>query len=213
MIELLVVIAIIAILAALLFPVFSSAKQTAWDDQCISNLRQIGVAFEMYVSDNDSRMPDRQDLKAIEYKPWTSWPTSDPRSGWIVTLLSGYAKSSDIWSCHSVQYSKMGNAIQVKQGVSRYWMWRFDQAFTRPLDDFWGKSEEQTIPDLREANNPNAGIPDGTADIELAVDPYFPKTVPTVSPELKGIAVHRGGRMRLFLDGHVKLFRDARLNP
>ena len=79
-----------------------------------------------------------------------------------------------------------------------------------PLDNFWGKTAEQAMADLQTANNPQVGIPDGPADVELAVDPYFPRTIPTVSEELKGRAVHFGGRNRLFLDGHVKYLRDTR---
>ena len=53
-------------------------------------------------------------------------------------------------------------------------------------------------------------MPDGPADPELGVDPYFPRTIPTVPAALRGRAVHFGGRNRLFLDGHVKFLRDAR---
>ncbi|CAN5394358.1 hypothetical protein BH11ARM1_BH11ARM1_01960 [soil metagenome] len=53
LIELLVVIAIIAILAAILFPVFSQAKDSAKQIQCMSNMRQIGLAAMMYEGDND----------------------------------------------------------------------------------------------------------------------------------------------------------------
>jgi prepilin-type N-terminal cleavage/methylation domain-containing protein/prepilin-type processing-associated H-X9-DG protein len=53
LIELLVVIAIIAILAAILFPVFSQARETARQAQCASNMRQIGMAMRMYTSDYD----------------------------------------------------------------------------------------------------------------------------------------------------------------
>jgi prepilin-type N-terminal cleavage/methylation domain-containing protein/prepilin-type processing-associated H-X9-DG protein len=59
LIELLVVIAIIAILAAILFPVFARAREAARATQCRSNLKQIGNAFMMYVQDYDEIFPDR----------------------------------------------------------------------------------------------------------------------------------------------------------
>jgi prepilin-type processing-associated H-X9-DG protein len=46
----------------------------------------------------------------------------------------------------------------------------------------------------------------------MVMDPYFPRTIPTVADDLKGRAVHMGGRNRLFLDGHAKWLRDARTN-
>jgi prepilin-type N-terminal cleavage/methylation domain-containing protein len=57
LIELLVVIAIIALLAALLFPVLSSAREKAKQSVCISNLRQIGIAFRLYLEDYNGERP------------------------------------------------------------------------------------------------------------------------------------------------------------
>jgi len=57
LIELLVVIAIIAILAAILFPVFARAREKARSSSCQSNLKQIGLAFHQYMTDYDERMP------------------------------------------------------------------------------------------------------------------------------------------------------------
>ena len=80
------------------------------------------------------------------------------------------------------------------------------------LDNLWGKTPESSVADLQAANNPTVGQPQSPADVELVVDPYFPKTAP-VEPALKGLAVHAGGRNRGFLDGHAKWQRDVRLNP
>lgn len=57
LIELLVVIAIIAILAAILFPVFAKAREAARQSTCLSNSKQIGLAFGMYVQDYDETFP------------------------------------------------------------------------------------------------------------------------------------------------------------
>ena len=222
LIELLVVIAIIAILAAVLFPVFARAKAAAKQTACLSNLRQIGTTFALYLNDSDDRMPDRRDLKQSlpgGWKPWTSWPTSDPRAGWALILFHPYTKNDAIWTCDMIRGSSLGTAVQVTQPTTSetnapstgYWMWRFDQFVDPvPLDDFWGKTEDQAVTDLQVAKNPQAGNPNGVADVELAIDPYFPNTIPTVSAALKGMAVHSGGRNRVFLDGHAHWLRDIR---
>jgi prepilin-type N-terminal cleavage/methylation domain-containing protein/prepilin-type processing-associated H-X9-DG protein len=220
LIELLVVIAIIAILAAILFPVFSAARESARQTSCTSNMRQIGMAFGMYVQDYDERMPDRRDLKiAIPggYHPWKTWPASDPRCGWAAIVLSPYIKSDGVWACPSVAGAL--DVLQAKQAFTaspnppfaRYWMWRFDRPDDPiPFDDFWGKTPDQAISDLNTGFNPQAGHPQSVSETELAVDPYFPKTIKVVDAALKGHSVHRGGRNRLFLDFHVKYFRDIR---
>src|SRR4249920_207696 len=57
LIELLVVIAIIAILAAILFPVFAQAKEAAKKTACLSNEKQVGTALQMYLGDNEDTYP------------------------------------------------------------------------------------------------------------------------------------------------------------
>jgi prepilin-type N-terminal cleavage/methylation domain-containing protein len=61
LIELLVVIAIIAVLAALLLPAFGKAKETGRGTACLNNLHQIGIALQLYVQDNNNRLPVMRD--------------------------------------------------------------------------------------------------------------------------------------------------------
>ena len=222
LIELLVVIAIIAILAALLLPALARAKRSAQRASCLSNLKQQGVAWRLYLDDNGARFPDRRDLKNTlpgGYMPWPSWPKSDPRAGWAALVLSNVIRSPEIWSCPALPATSWREVVQVQQlsGADansipvRYWMWRFDRTDDPvPLDNFWSRSEEECVTSLRAANNPQAGNPGGAADVELTVDVYFPNTIPAVPGELKGRTAHPSGRNRLMLDAHVEYTRDAR---
>ncbi len=225
LIELLVVIAIISILAALLLPALATAKQMAQRTTCLSNLKQIGSAFTMLLGDNADRFPDRRDLKASlpgGYHPWTSWPPSDPRAGWAEVVLQSEGADHRIWSCPAAILSPVGNVVQTIQSVSsvtnapttRYWLWRFDRTndmgAPTMLEDFWGKTATQAVSDLIAANDPTVGYVSGPSEVELAVDSYFPKTISSVTPGLKGRTVHPGGRNRVYLDGHVQFIRDTR---
>jgi hypothetical protein len=176
----------------------------------------------VYLDENQDRFMDRRDLKSSlpgGYKPWTTWPGSDPRGAWAALVLQNSGASFQVWTCPTAIVSPIGNQIQTTQAVStaadaavsRYWLWRFD----RPddpvsLEDFWGKTAPQAVLDLQSTNDPLLGYISGPADVELAVDTYFPNTAPTVPPELKGRAIHPGGRDRVLLDGHAQWFKDAR---
>lgn len=225
LVELLVVMAVIAILAGLLFSALSRAQQLAERTACLSNLRQIGMSCLMYLDDHSDRFPDRRDLKSSlpgGYHPWSSWPPSDPRSGWAAVVLRNEDATPEVWACPAALKTAAGRAVQSRQSMSdatnapiaTYWMWRFDRtndlSDPRMLEDFWNKSASEAVADLAAANDRVVGRIRGPVDVELAVDPYFPDTIPSVASELSGRTIHPGGRNRVFLDGHVQYIKDHR---
>ena len=103
LIELLVVITIIAILAAILFPVFARAKAAAKQTVCISNLKQIGTAMTLYMGDNDDIFPYAVDA-SDKFDPtiWASQPAfaaQIPNMLEMPDALMPYTKSKDIFHC------------------------------------------------------------------------------------------------------------------
>src|SRR5262245_10467660 len=89
LIELLVVIAVIAILAAILFPVFAQAREKARQATCASHMRQIGMALVMYRQDNDERNLHSNDC---DDRPFTVHPQ---------LILGSYMHNFDLWRCPS----------------------------------------------------------------------------------------------------------------
>src|SRR4028118_1248712 len=90
LIELLVVIAIIAILAAILFPVFARARENARRASCQSNLKQIGLGVMQYTQDYDELMP----------RPWYGTSATDTDPKWV-DVIQPYVKSTQLFTCPS----------------------------------------------------------------------------------------------------------------
>jgi prepilin-type N-terminal cleavage/methylation domain-containing protein/prepilin-type processing-associated H-X9-DG protein len=95
LIELLVVVGIIALLAAILFPVFARARENARRVSCASNLKQIGLGIMQYTQDYDERYPYQSAPDIGNY-------TTTPFDSWIKRLYP-YTKSWQIFRCPSVQ--------------------------------------------------------------------------------------------------------------
>ena len=102
LIELLVVIAIIAILAAILFPVFAKAREKARQSSCLSNLKQISVAGMMYIQDYDETFFPRWQTTAIG----TIWCLNSTGT----CLLEPYVKNTQVFRCpsYSANYQSYG---------------------------------------------------------------------------------------------------------
>src|SRR5438876_2605573 len=93
LIELLVVIAIIAILAAILFPVFAQARDKARQASCLSNAKQLGTALMLYLQDYDEVFPHS-----------VSWQRYSPgldRDTTFADWLLPYVKNKAVWICPS----------------------------------------------------------------------------------------------------------------
>src|SRR5215210_2236042 len=100
LIELLVVIAIIAILAAILFPVFAQARDQARMTTCLSNMKQLGTALMMYSQDYDEVLPawpfDAKPGGLFKDPRYVAW-----RHGLWLHELMPYVKSKDVYVCPS----------------------------------------------------------------------------------------------------------------
>src|SRR5713226_635305 len=96
LIELLVVIAIIAILAAILFPVFAQAREKARSATCLSNNKQIGLAVAMYLQDYDSAYPAQKGDGIFVFAA----KGKDQGQNYYDELMP-YVKNGPVWICPS----------------------------------------------------------------------------------------------------------------
>ncbi len=108
LIELLVVIAIIAILAAILFPVFAKARENARKTNCLSNIKQMGLGIQQYAQDYDERLPAQwQNSSPVTHTAYGqtavtnyfTWPE----------LIGPYTKNNQMFQCPSKQWAVMIN--------------------------------------------------------------------------------------------------------
>jgi len=100
LIELLVVIAIIAILAAILFPVFARARENARRASCLSNLKQLGLGIMQYTQDYDEKLP-RSANSYTTALPFPSDPTQSGTTHLWWHMIFPYVKSTQIFICPS----------------------------------------------------------------------------------------------------------------
>lgn len=203
LIELLVVIAIIALLAAILLPVFAVAREKARMASCASNQKQLATAALLYTQDYDEALPASTDGGPgnglaggwIYYTGFgTPTPLFDPARG----SLFSYVKSRGVYVCPD-DSSNEGTSFSINGNLTGPWVSSGLHpglslaAVRRPAETFLFVEEDAT-----------QGAPD---------DGYFNTTVNNAVS-----ARHMNGNNFSFVDGHVKYFRgvtaaDARFLP
>ncbi|CAN5672587.1 hypothetical protein BH11ARM2_BH11ARM2_01090 [soil metagenome] len=155
LVELLVVIAIIAVLAALLFPVFAQAKQAAKESVSLSNMKQVGTAAALYLSDNDDQNPQGDDnsewLWAFYFYPYAKQAPGDlsggkntiywsPLSGDIPQYLAGEARVS-LAQTMGIDKQFGLKLVDDPNGVESYAFWS-STAINEALSQEWPNMSE-----------------------------------------------------------------------
>jgi len=178
LIELLVVIAIIAILAAILFPVFAKAREKARQSSCLSNEKQMGIAFLQYAQDYD---------ETFMLDPGGTSSTTDRASAqaWY-NALEPYMKSTQILACPSVGSSTApwSNILPACDYAAN------NQVLARNQSEMlYPASQLMVIERRRDKNNLTEGYGDWTWRI---------------TNERDTLTRHNEGTNAAFVDGHTK---------
>jgi len=198
LIELLVVIAIIAILAAILFPVFAQAREKARQTSCTSNMKQIGTAMMMYVQDNDESYP----------QVWYA-----DTGHWANVVLPYLGQGKQIWTggimiCPSAEYKGWSYAMSQQIGG------RAQAAVTRPADvvafaeAVQVKDWQSTAAHLQGDKSCWGGENGNGVSDKIPENDHVSQNVNCYSmPRYR----HSGGASFTFADGHVKWMRKGSL--
>lgn len=196
LIELLVVIAIIAILAAILFPVFAKAREKARQTSCLSNVKQIGLACLMYCQDYDETLPRHCGQPTPNY-PW-----------WVE--VAPYCKNTQMFQCPSDSGSSVcaGGSGAYPPGTPRSYGYNLS---TTPA----GGNVGCTVQKLGSIPKPSGLLMLGENNNSAATAGqtwmgYWNRASTTGDPTAADtVGRHNGGDNICFVDGHSKWMQTA----
>ena len=190
LIELLVVIAIIAILAAILFPVFAQAREKARQTQCTNNLKQIGTAVQMYSQDYDEMMP---------YLAYNGGNTLGVH--WFDSLTP-YIKNAGVWRCPSANPS-----------VRTSGLWANSPSFAqRQVDYAWNENAAPGVSQAVCTHPADTFLLMDKGDAQCFTGWYG--WVSRSQNTFTGVSVpgpHNEGKVIGFADGHVKWLKSSQI--
>jgi len=215
LIELLVVIAIIAILAAILFPVFAQAREQARKTSCLSNFKQVGLATMMYMQDYDGVWPiwwNGSDQGKVEVsgegRCWGGVIDPYTKNSQIRKCPSDPNKTPDGYPDHLDARNQMAGAVQTMTSNRNI-----------QYDDNKPSASSGVKPAMSEAEITNVA---STVAIHEAIGADEGRTTPIqdsytgwwgANPQLYGDTHHQGGGNFVFFDGHAKWLRPNAVEP
>jgi prepilin-type N-terminal cleavage/methylation domain-containing protein/prepilin-type processing-associated H-X9-DG protein len=207
LIELLVVIAIIAILAAILFPVFARAREKARQASCQSNLKQIGLAVLMYVQDYDERFP------CTPY--WECGrPNNSTTTRWYA-VVQPYVKNAQLFRCPSARSSggwpvpapPYNGGINWTDDMLSYGMGRWAECSNSdPYEKAGFELARYRYPANTVLSCDSAHRDDGASRWEKIAYPAVCGAGCNPGNQTENNTRHNGGSNIAFIDGHVKFF-------
>jgi prepilin-type N-terminal cleavage/methylation domain-containing protein len=209
LIELLVVIAIIAILAAILFPVFAQAREKARQISCLSNEKQVGLGIMQYLQDYDELYPQQQFYSnTVPNAKWYTWETA----------IDPYIKSLGIYRCPSNPYASFSvdGVHSMSYVVNNGIFWNWNQGYKTLAAEIDQPADTLLV---TENQGPWVATDADNVIFENVAQDYgwglYPSGAPKPAANAGLLYVHSDKMINtIYADGHAKAVRFTRqLSP